>query len=121
MGPRGVAARLLIPVLAVLLLVAAPAARPGAPTRPGDRAEAFGVLPFGEGLVTSPAWLSTGEISRGIERSRPLPFPLALATLGNLLAAVVCWRPLLKLRGSRRSPSPLRRIAGPRAPPLQLA
>lgn len=121
MGPRGVAARLLMTVLAVLLLVATPAARSGAPTRPGDRAEAFGVLPFGEGLVTSTAWLSIGEFSRGIERSRPLPFPLALAALGNLLAVAVCWSSALKLQGSQRSPWPLRRIAGPRAPPLQLA
>jgi hypothetical protein len=121
MGPRGVAARLLMPVLAVLLLVAAPAARPGVPTRPGDRAEAFGVLPFGEGLVTNTARLSIGEFSRGIERSRPLSFPLGLAALGNLLALAVCWSSAVKLQGSQGSPSSLHRLAGPRAPPLQLA
>jgi hypothetical protein len=125
MGQRRVAARLWMPTLAVLLLIAAPASRPGssdlAPTQPGDRAEALGALPFGESLALGASRLSVSEFSRRIERSRALPFAAGLVALGGLLAVAVCWRCLLRKRRSRKVLSPLRRIAGPRAPPLQLA
>ena len=125
MSSPAVAARLAMPVLVVLLLVAAPS-RPGfadlAQFDAGDRAETLDFLPFGEWFVTSPPCLSANEFSRGTERSRPLPFQLALAVLGALLAGAACWRPSrIEPRVSRRSSSALHHIAGPRAPPLQLA
>lgn len=122
---RVAAARLLTLALAALLLAAAPSSRAESPdlrpTQAAERGRALDVrLPYGEGLLSSPAWL-TSEVYRGIDRFRPLSVPIALATLGSLLAGVLSWRAPARLRGSRRSASPPRRVAGPRAPPLQLA
>ena len=125
MSSRTVAARLAMLAPVVLLLVAAPS-RPGfadlAQFDAGDRAETLDFLPFGQGLVTSPPWLSASEFSRGTERSRPLPFQLALAVLAALLAGAARWRPSrIEPRVSQRTSSALHHVAGPRAPPLQLA
>ena len=90
MGQRRVAAPLWLPTLAALLLVAAPASRPGspalAPAQSGDRAETLGVLPFGEALVLGTVRFSVSEF-RGTERSRHLPDAAELAALGGLLAS----------------------------------
>jgi hypothetical protein len=122
MGQRRVVARLWMPTLAALLLATASAARqPGpsdpAPTQAGDHTETFGVVPFGEALAFSTSRLSVSEFSR-IERSRPLP---GIVALGGLLAVAIRWRSSLGQRGSRTGLYPVRRIAGPRAPPFQLA
>ena len=125
MGQRRVAARVWLPTLAALLLLAAPASRPGSPAllpaQSGDRAETLGVLPFGEALVLGAVRLSVSEFSRGTERSRPLPDAAGLAALGGLLAAAVCWRSSSRQARRRTDLFPLRSIAGPRAPPLHLA
>jgi hypothetical protein len=125
MGQRRVAARLLTQALAVFLLVVAPASRLGssdlAPNQLGDRAEALEGLPFGEGMVLGTSRLSVGEFSREIERSRPHAAAAGLIALGVLLAAIACRGSSLRGRRGRTLLSPLRRIAGPRAPPLQLA
>jgi hypothetical protein len=123
MGQRSVVARLWMPTLAALLLATAPAVRPGssdlAQTRSGDRAEAFGVIRPGEPLALSTSRLSVSEFSRGIERFRPLAVAAGLVAL--LLAVAVCSRASLRQRRSRTVLSALRRLAGPRAPPLRLA
>lgn len=125
MSQRDVAARLWLPALAALSLLAAPTSEAGSPnlfpTQSGERPEALGVFPFDDGLLTSTAWLSVSEYSKGVERSRTPSFPLALAALGHLLAFVFCWRSCLRPRGSWPFSSSLQRVAGPRSPPLQLA
>lgn len=125
MAQRRDAARLWITTLATLLLLAALASRQGltdlASSQSPDGAEALGVLPFDEGLGLSTSQLSVSEFSRGIERSRPLPFVAGLMALGGLLAVAVCWRSSSRQRRRRDVLSPLRPVAGPRAPPLQLA
>ena len=115
----------MISVAAVLLLAAALATTPGSPgsgrTDAGDRFAGFGVLPVGDASVTSPALASIGALSRGIERSRPVHVPPVAAALAILLAFVVLWRcPLMRGDGAG-SVSSRSRVAGPRAPPLQLA
>jgi hypothetical protein len=124
MDPRPLVARALIPVAAVLLLAAAPvmaheSAYSGR-TLAGDRFDRFGVLPIGEGTLTITARASIGEFSRGIERSRPVHIPAGAAALTALLAFIVSWRCLVGPRWSGGSPSTSQRVAGPRAPPLQL-
>jgi hypothetical protein len=125
MGQRRFAARLWTLALAAFLLVVAPASWLGsldlAPIQLGDRANALVGLPFGEGMVLGTSRLSIGEFSREIERSRPLTAAAGLISLGVLLAAIACRSSSLRGRRGRTLLSPLRRIAGPRAPPLQLA
>jgi hypothetical protein len=119
------AARLLTPALAVLLLAAAPSSRTESPdlgpTHAADPVKALDIgLPYGEGLLSTTAWL-TSEVYRGIERFRPLSVPIAVAALGSLLAGLSSRSSPVTLHASPSSASPPRRIAGPRAPPLQLA
>jgi hypothetical protein len=125
MAQRGVATRIITPAVAALLLVAAFASRPISPgptSMPvGDRAESVAVLPFAEGLVAGTVRLSWGEFTRDTERSRTPSVPLALSVLGCLLAAALRWGFWRGSRGRRALAFPLRRTAGPRAPPLQLA
>jgi hypothetical protein len=125
MGQRSVVARLWMPTLAALLLATTPAVRPGssdlAQTRSGDRTEAFGAIPPGEPLALGTSRLSVSEFSRGIERFRPLAVAAGLVALCGLFAVAVCWRSSLRQRRSRTVLSALRRLAGPRAPPLQVA
>ena len=124
MGQRRVAARLWTLTLAALLLGAAPASRLGsldlAPSQLSERAEVLGSLPFGEGMVLSSARLFVSE-SSGIERSQPLFVASGLVALCTLLAVGVSWRSSLLGRRRWTLLSPLRHLAGPRAPPLQLA
>jgi hypothetical protein len=125
MGQRRAAARFWTLGLAAFLLVVAPVSRLGSldlgPSQPGDRADALEGLPFGEGMVLGTSRLSIGEFSREIERSRPLTVAAGLIALGVLLAAIACRTSSLRGRRGRTLLSPLRRIAGPRAPPIQLA
>jgi hypothetical protein len=125
MDQRRRAARALISVAAVLLLAAVLATTPGSPDSgradADDRFAGFGVLPVGEGSLTSPALGSIGELSRGIERSRPVHVPPVSVALAVLLAFVVFWRCLLARRDGAGSLSSRQLVAGPRAPPLQLA
>ena len=125
MGQRRVAAHFWTLALAAFLLVVAPASQVGsfhlAPIQLGDPADALEGLPFGEGIVLGTSRLSIGEFSREIERSRPLTAAAGLIALGVLLAAIACRSSSLRGRRGRTLLSPLRRIAGPRAPPLQLA
>lgn len=123
---RGSAARLPTLAIAALLFVAGPASRPGSPgfglTSPSDRAESLAVLPFGEAPFTFfMARLTVGELLRGIERFRPLPPTMALAVLGCMLSGALLWLSPPRSRGSRRLLWRVWRLAGPRAPPLQLA
>jgi len=125
MVQRGVATRIITPAVAALLLAAAFGSRPVSPgpTRMpvGGQAESIAVLPFGDGLVAGTVRLSWGEFTRDTERSRTPFLPLALSVLGCLLAAALRWGFWRGPRGRRAPASPLRRTAGPRAPPLQLA
>jgi hypothetical protein len=124
MDQRRRAARALIPVAALVLLAAVLATSAGSPDPgravAGDRFIGFGILPTGEGSLTGPE-ASIGEFSRGIERSRPVHVPPVTAALAVLLASVVFWRCLLGRRERAGSDPARRRVAGPRAPPLQLA
>jgi hypothetical protein len=125
MDERRRAARALISVAAVLLLAAALATTSGSPDSgravAGERFAGFGILPVGEGSLTSPALASIGERSRGIERSRPLHVPAVAGSLTILLSFVAFWRCLLGRRDGAGSLPSRQRVAGPRAPPLQLA
>lgn len=122
---RGTAARLLTLTLAALLLGAAPSSRAEPqelrPTQETGQGTAPDVrIPYHEGLLSTAASL-TGEVYRGTERFRPLSGLAALASLGALLAGVSSLRSPTRPRKSRCSASPPRRVAGSRAPPLQLA
>jgi hypothetical protein len=88
--------------------------------RVDDRAESIAVLLFGDGLVAGTVRLSWGEFTRDTERSRTLSLPLALSMLGCLLAAPLRWGFRWGPQGRRAFSFPLRRSAGPRAPPIQL-
>jgi hypothetical protein len=119
------AARLLTPALAALLLVAAPSSWGESPdlrpTRAADPREALAVhLPGGDELLIM-SRLTTSEVYRGIERLRLPSLPIAVAAVGCLLSGVLSWRSPARVRGSRGSLSPPRCFAGRRAPPLQLA
>lgn len=124
MGQRPVAARLWTLILVALLLGAAPASRLGsfdlAPSRLSERAEVLGSLPSGDGMVLDSARLFVSE-SPGIERSQPLLGATGLVGLWTLLAIAASWGSSLLGRRRWTLPSPLRHLAGPRAPPLQLA
>jgi hypothetical protein len=126
MSPRLVAARLLTIALPALLLVAAPSSRNESselrPTHAPEPRETLALrFPYDEGLLSSTARLSISPAYREIERLRPLSDPAALAALAGLLLGALSWRSRARQRGSRTSPYPPRRFAGPRAPPLQLA
>lgn len=125
MSPRLVTARLLTIALAALLLVAAPSSRNESserrPTHAPELRETLALrFPYGEGVLSSTARLSTSPAYREIERLRPLFDPFALAVAGLLLGAL-SWRSRAGQRGSHTSPYPPQHFAGPRAPPLQLA
>lgn len=126
MSLRLVVARMLTVALAVLLLLATPSSRTeSSELRPAHAPESSETLaarfPYGEGLLSSTARLSASQAYREIERLRPLSDPAALAGLAGLLLGALSWRSPARQRGSRSSPYPPRRFAGPRAPPLQLA
>lgn len=119
------AARLLTLTLAALLLGAAPSSRAGSlelrpthETRPGMAPDVR--IPHHEGLLSTAGSL-TGEVYRGAERFRPLSGPAALASLSALLTGASALRSPTRPRKNRASTSPPRRVAGSRAPPLQLA
>ena len=124
MGQRPVAARFWTLILVALLLGVAPASRLGsldfAPSRLGERPEVFGNHPFGDGMVLGSARLFVSESSGIEERSLPVSVTAGLVALCTLLAVGASWGSSL-LGGRRPLLSPLERIAGPRAPPLQLA
>jgi hypothetical protein len=129
MGQRPVAARFwaltLALTLAALLLGAAPAIRLGsldlAPSHFSEQAEVFGSFPFGDGMVLSSDRLFTSESSDGIERSRTLSVAGGVVALYTLLAVGVSWSSSPQGRRRWTPLSLLHRVAGPRAPPLQLA
>jgi hypothetical protein len=122
MGHGRVAARLWMSAFAALVLLAALASQPGiadpAPSRAADGTETIGVLPFGEAPGLSTTQRPVGESFSGIDRSRPIPFAAVVLALGGLLAAALCWRASSNERRRRAFLSPLRLVAGPRAPPL---
>jgi len=125
MGQRPVAARFWALTLAALLLGAAPGSRPAsldlAPSQLSERAEVFGSLPFGDGMVLSSDRLFISESSDGIERSRSLSVAGGVVALYTMLAVGAGWGSSSLGRRRWTPLSLLHRIAGPRAPPLQLA
>jgi hypothetical protein len=125
MGRHPRAARLFVVVTLVALLVGTSsllAGRPDPrPVRTPDRGEGWVVhLPQLEGLLSNLSRLSISELRRGIERSRPLPISAALAALGLLGIGLLSWRFPLRRASAQPTYSARSRVAGPRAPPLQL-
>jgi hypothetical protein len=117
--------RLFMAVTVVVLVVGAPSSRPGHadPSRvqTPDRGEGWILnLPQPEGLLSSLPRLSINEFQRAIERSRPLPNSAAPATLILLGIGVLSWRFPPRRAGHQPPCFARRRVAGPRAPPLQL-
>lgn len=126
MSHRLVAARVLTIAVVALLLVAAPSSRNESSeprlTHAPEPSETFAVpFSYGEGLLSSTAHLSTSQAYRGIERLRALSDPAALAALASLFLRALSRPSLVRQGGSRTSPYPPPRVAGPRAPPLQPA
>jgi len=125
MGRHPRAARLFVVVTVVALLVGTSsllAGRPDPrPVRTLDRGKGWVVhLPQLEGLLSNLSRLSVSELRRGIERSRPLPISTALAALGLLGIGLLSWRLPLRRASGQPTNSARSRVAGPRAPPLQL-
>lgn len=125
MGRRH-ATRLWMPILAAFLLMPVLASRPQvaelARARSGDRAEAIGVPPFRDALLTGTYRLSVSEFSHRAERSRLTSIGAAFGALGGLYAVAAWWHSSSRQPRRRPDLSSLRRIVGPRAPPpLQLA
>jgi hypothetical protein len=124
MGRHSLAARLFVVVTVFAMLVGTSsflARRPDPrPVRTPDRSEGWVVHPPQlEGLLSNVPRLSVSELRRGIER-RPLPISAALAALGLLGIGLLSWRFPLKPAGGQPTYSARSRVAGPRAPPLQL-
>jgi len=124
MGSRSPAVRLLI-VIAVVVLVGSPSwtagrADPSRVQAPGRGEGWIDHLPQLEGLLSSLSRLSIGELKRAIERSRPLPISALLAATAFLGVGVLSRSLSLRRAGRQPSFSPRHRVAGPRAPPLQL-
>lgn len=125
MGRHSHAARLFVVFTVVALLVGTSsflAGRPDPrPVRTPDRGEGWVVhLPPLEGLLSNVSRFSVSELRRGIERSHPLPISAALAALGLLGIGLLSWRFPLRRTGRQPTYSARIRVAGPRAPPLQL-
>lgn len=124
MGRHPRAARLVV-VTVVALLVGTSSLLAGRPElrpiRTLDRGEGWVVhLPQLEGLLSNLSRLSVSELRRGIERYRPLPISAALAALGLLGIGLLSWRLPLRRASGQPTYSARSRVAGPRAPPLQL-
>jgi hypothetical protein len=125
MGRHSRAARLFVVVTVVALLVGTSsflAGRPDPrPVQTPDPGEGWVVhLPQLEGLLSNLSRLSVSELRRGIESSRPLPVSAALAALGLLGIGLLSLRFPVRRAGRRPPYSERSRVAGPRAPPLQL-
>jgi len=125
MGRHPRAARLFVVVTVVALLVGTSSLLAGRPElrpiRTLDGGEGGVVhLPQLEGLLSNLSRLSVSELRRGIERSRPLPISAALAALGLLGIGLLSWRLPLRRASGQPTYSARSRVAGSRAPPLQL-